>query len=249
MANLSELDRLKRLADNTRLYARSKGLTFLGQGILFTAGTWPLLCTTLYLPHLSQVVSSVLYLLSSCFFLFTVWAALRFVPERLEEFYYARAGTVTATPRETPDWARFLAPLCIMAPIGAAGMGVLDAWQATAVGLTAFGLYMYGTGRYELREPATEMIGAITVLCGGLVAAVPGLSFRPGAVEGPEWVARVLEADYAALGITAWLTVGWVVSAIALHAYNTWLLSELKREAGGELDDGDEDERDDHPDA
>lgn len=240
MANLSELDRLKRLADNTRLYARSKGLTLLGQGILFTAGTWPLLITVLYSPKLSPFGSLFLYLLSSSFFLFTVWAALHFVPQRLEEYYYARVGTAFASPRETPDWARFVAPLCIMAPIGAAGIGVLDAWQATVVGLTAFGLYMYAAGHYELREPATEMIGAITVLCGGLVAAVPKLALKPGAVDGPEWLVGVLEADYAALSITAWLTVGWVISALALHAYSRWLLSELSREAGGETNDEDE---------
>lgn len=207
---------------------------------MFTAGTWPLLCTALYSPKLSPVGSLVLYLLSSSFFLFTVWAALQFVPQRLEELYYARVGSASVSPRETPDWARFVAPLCIMAPIGAAGIGFLDAWQATVIGLTAFGLYMYAAGHYELREPATEIIGAITVLLGGLVATLPALALKPGTVDGPQWLVGVLEADYAALSMTVWLTVGWVISALALHVYSKWLLSELNREAGGETNDEDE---------
>jgi hypothetical protein len=231
---MRQLD-LNDLATTTRLYARSKGLTLLAQGIVFAAGVVPLLrlaCADVRPP---QPAAIGLYFIGGAFFIFSVWIALRFVPEAIDSIYYGRIGNVRADSPETPDWARFLAPACIILPIGAAGMGLCDAWQATVTALTILGVHLYIIGRHVLHEPGTEVIGGIAVLLGGLVAAEPGLAISPGPISGAATLTALMESQAAALGIAAWLGVAWIVSSIVLHAYNRWLLAEVARAAKGPL--------------
>ena len=95
---------------------------------------------------------------------------------------------------------------------------------------------MLAIGRFQLHEPGTAMIGAFTVLLSGLVAAVPELAVTVGPGTQPHWAPAVLQAQSAALGIVGWLAVAWALAAVALHAYNRWLLAELVRRSGGNSD-------------
>ncbi len=228
-------EEMQDLADKTRLYARSKGLALMGQGVAFTGGALPLLYTAREAGSLPRPESAGLYAASAAFFLFAVWVGLKLVPDAVDRAYYTKMGDVRAVEPETPAWARFLAPLFLLAPIGAAGMGGADAWQATVIALALFGLYMFTMGRFGLHEPATEMIGAMTVMLAGLVAAFPGLAVTPNVGQAPGWLQSVLQAQGASLGITAWLGVAWSLAAVALHAYNRWLLTELGRKSGANL--------------
>ncbi len=216
-----------------RLYARSKGLTLVGQGVVFSVGVLPLLYTVSRTGQLPRLQAAGLYVASSAVFLLGVWIGLKFVPDRIDRAYYAQIGNVLAEAPDTPDWARFVAPLCIFGPIGAAGLGTLTAWQATVLALTLLGLDLYATGKFRLREPATELMGAVIVLLGGVIAAVPALAGATVQVDGPAWVQACLEAESAALGIAAWLGVGWLVAAVVLHYYNRWLRVEISRNAEG----------------
>jgi len=222
----------------TRRYARSKGLTLVGEGLAFAVGILPLLYIMRVggsLPHLETVG---LYLAGAAFFLFAVWIGLTVVPGAVDRAYYLQVGDARAGEPTTPDWARLLAPVCLLIPIGLAGLGVWDAWQATVVALAAFGLYMYIGGRFLLREPATEMIGAVTILLGGLVAAEPRLAAGPQVGADTPWAAHVVAAERAALGIVGWLGVAWILAAIALHFYNRWLFAELGRRARANAGNG-----------
>jgi hypothetical protein len=223
------------LGNTARLYARSKGLTLLAQGVVFAAGVVPLLrlaCADVRPPMPAAIG---LYFIGVAFFILAVWIALRFVPEAIDSIYYSRVGNARASSPETPGWARLLAPACIILPIGAAGIGLCDAWQATVTALTIFGVHLYVIGRHVLREPGTEVIGGIAVLLGGLVAAEPALAIGPTVVSQEIVTAALMQAQAAALGTTAWLGVAWIVSSIVLHAYNRWLLAEIARTAKGPL--------------
>ena len=224
------------LAMSARLYARSKGLALVAQGVVFMVGVLPLLYTLREAVGLGMAQAGGLYAASAAFFLFTVWVGLKLVPDAVDRAYYMRIGDAHAAPRETPDWARFLAPCCLLAPIAAVGMGFMDAWQGTVLALSLFGLHMYVVGRFVLGEPATEMIGAVTVLLGGLVAAAPQFALMPQSVGAAPWLTALLHAQGAALSIVGWLGVAWGVSSIAVHAYNRWLFSEIGRLSGGYRD-------------
>lgn len=228
--------RLHDLAISARLYARSKGLALMGQGVVFMVGVLPLLYTLREAGELVVSQAGGLYAASAAFFLFTVWVGLKLVPDAVDRAYYMRIGDAHAAPRTTPDWARFLAPCCVLAPIAAAGMGFVDAWQGTVLALSLFGLYMYVVGRFVLGEPATEMIGAVTVLLSGIVAAAPQLALLPQEAVGAPWLTALLHAQGAALSIVGWLGVAWAVSSIAVHAYNRWLFGEIGRLSGGYRD-------------
>lgn len=228
---------IQELAATTRLYARSKGLALMGQGVAFMIGALPLLYTLRDASGRSAAEAAGLYAASAAFFLFAVWVGLKLVPDAVDRAYYMRVADVQAKEPTTPDWARCLAPVCLLGPIVAAGVGALDAWQATIMALTFFGVYMFAIGRFGVREPSTEIIGAVTVLLGGLVAAVPELAVTPSPDIRADWLASVLEAQSAALGIVAWLGVAWGIAGIAVHAYNRWLLVELVRKSGGARSD------------
>jgi hypothetical protein len=224
-------NRLEILSLCTRLYARSKGLTLITQGILFTIGILPLLLVLRAAGLVPPVQTAGMYVLGGTFFLLCVWLALRMAPGAIERAYYEQVGNASATPPRTPLWARILGPACILTPILMAAMGYVDAWQASVVGLTLFGLNLYIVGRYSLREPGTEMIGSTTVLLGGIVAARPQLVFQGGALARTSEIASAFQAQSAAVTIAAWLLVAWLVAAVALHAYNRWLLVEMGRHA------------------
>lgn len=225
--------RMHELAISARLYARSKGLALVAQGVAFIVGVLPLLYTLREAAGLGTTQAGGLYAASGAFFLFAVWVGLRLVPDAVDRAYYMRIGDAHAASAMTPDWARFLAPCCLLAPIAAAGMGFVDAWQGTVLALSLFGLYMYVVGRFVLKEPATEIIGAVTVLLGGLVAAAPQLALMPQASHVVPWLAALLHAQGAALSIVGWLGVAWAVSSVAVHAYNRWLFNEIGRRSGG----------------
>ncbi|MCE5216290.1 hypothetical protein LLH03_04570 [bacterium] len=223
--------RLQILAGCTRLYARSKGLTLITQGILFTIGIIPLLFVLRVAGLVPPVETAGMYVLGGAFFLFCVWLALRMAPGAVEKVYYEQVGNACATPRRTPLWARVVGPACILLPIIMAATGHVDSWQASVIGLTVFGLYLYIVGRYSLREPGTEIIGSTTVLLGGILAAAPQLVFQGGALPVAPEIASAFYAQSAAVTISVWLLVAWLVAAVALHAYNRWLLVEMRRHA------------------
>jgi hypothetical protein len=226
---------LPQLAAATRLYARSKGLSLLAQGIVFVAGVIPLLKLACADPPPQPPAAVGLYLVGAAFFILCVWIALRFVPDAVDDIYYSRVGNARAPAQETPGWARLLAPACVILPVGAAGIGLCDSWQATVIALTLFGLQLYVTGRHVLREPGTEIIGAMSVLLGGVVAARPSLAIAPTGVPANATQLALLHAQSAALSITAWLIVVWILAALILHAYNRWLIAEIARTAKGRL--------------
>lgn len=223
------------LADATRLYARSKGLTLMAQGVVFAAGVIPLLRLACAEVHPPMPATIGLYLIGAAFFIFSVWIALRFVPEAVDSVYYSRVGNARASSPETPAWARLLAPACVIIPIGAAGLGLCDGWQATVTALALFGLHLYVMGRHVLREPGTEVIGGMSVLLGGLVAARPSLAIAPVGVPSDPTALALLQAQAAALSIAAWLGAAWMLSSVVLHAYNRWLIAEIARTAKGGL--------------
>lgn len=208
----------------------------MGQGLVFTVGILPLLYTLREAGRLTDTRAVGLYVASSAAFLAAVWVALKVVPGKIDQAYYAHVGNASASEPDSPDWDRFAAPLCIFTPLGLAGVGVLDAWQATVVGLTGFGLLMYLTGKFALKEPATEIIGAIVVLCGGAVASEPHLAVTPQGAPGAEWLMHLLGAQCAALGMAGWLGIGWLIAAIMVHLYNRLLLRQIRHSTGGRED-------------
>ena len=233
------LEQWQRLEADTQLYGRSKGLTLVGESIVFTVGLIPLLYILHVVALVSRIEAAALYLVSAVFFLGAVWVGLRWVPPLMDRLYYRQVGNVVVSAPTTPDWGRFLAPLCLLAPVAAAGVGAVDAAQAVVVGLASLGLLLYVGGRYVVREPGTEIIGAVTVLCAGLVTGVPALGPGVQSATAPEWLAGVMSAQSAALALVAWLWASWIMGAVAVHVYNRWLYSEMvKRARGYDIDEG-----------
>jgi len=229
-----DADELRRLATETRLYARSKGLALAGQAIVFTLGACPLVWVARASHHLPVGVAALLYVGSAVVYLGSVWVALALVPGALDRLYYWQTADASAQTPETPTWATGGGAFLLLAPVGAAALGWLDEWQATVVSLVGFGLLVFAVGRYWLQEPASQMIGATTAMLGSVLALTPGATLRPDVGDGGS---NLMAAQYAALGIAMWLFVSWIVGALGLHVYNRRLLGRLARSAKEHLED------------